>query len=135
MMKRIAAIFISPIVLLSLVTIFIPYLSISADDGGILSRPAQIAEGEAYGKSTVSESALSAIVGKYVNAFLSLLGTVFLVLLVSAGYKWMTAAGNEENVEIAKDIIFQAIIGLMIVIAALLITNFILASIAKSTIS
>lgn len=108
---------------------------VGATEGGILSRPAQIAEGEAYGKSTVSETALSTIVGKYVNAFLSLIGTVFLVLLIAAGYRWMTAGGNEEDVTKAKDIIFQAIVGLIIVVAALLITNFILAAIAKSTMS
>lgn len=56
---------------------------------------------------------------------LSLAGTIFLVLTVYAGILWMTAAGNEDQVTKAKDIVSQAVIGLAITLAAYAITAFV----------
>ena len=60
-----------------------------------------------------------------IRGFLGLLGIIFLVLMVMAGHKWMTAGGSEEKVKEAKDTIRRAIIGLIIVIAAYSITYFV----------
>lgn len=68
---------------------------------------------------------VSKIVGKIIRAALGLLGTIFLVLLVYAGYTWMTAGGNEEDVGKAKKLIAQAVIGLAIVMSAYAITAFV----------
>ena len=61
-----------------------------------------------------------------IKAFLGLLGIIFLVLLVIAGYKYMMAQGNEDQVTEAKKQITQAIIGLVIVMSAYAITVFII---------
>ena len=100
----------------------------------VLSNTVQQTEKTAYGKETQNVTQVSTIVGRIVNSALSLLGTIFVVLLVYAGFKWMTAGGNEEEIEKAKAIIWQATIGIIIVVAALLITNFVLASLARATI-
>lgn len=47
---------------------------------------------------------------------LSLLGTIALVLVVYAGFLWMTAGGNEEQVTKSKTLLFQAVIGLAIIL-------------------
>ncbi len=65
------------------------------------------------------------IVAGVIRALLGALGIVFVFLLVIAGYKWMTAAGNEEKVTEAMSQIKMAIIGLIIVLAAWSITTFI----------
>lgn len=80
------------------------------------------------------DRSLPELVGTIINAALSLLGVVFLVLLVYGGYKWMMASGNEEEVTKAKDIIWRAIIGLMIVMAAGAITFFVTSRIEKASI-
>jgi len=64
-----------------------------------------------------------------IKAFLSLLGVIFIILILIAGYKWMTAAGNEEKVKEAKDTIRRAIIGLLIVVSAYAITHFVFTNI------
>ena len=56
-----------------------------------------------------------ALAGSIVGYFLGLLGTVFVVLMIYAGYLYMTAQGNEEQVEKAKGLIKNAVIGLVIV--------------------
>ena len=66
-----------------------------------------------------------AIVGKIIKAALSLIGVVFLILIVYGGYLWMTASGNEERLKKAKTIITNATVGLIIVLMAYAITYFI----------
>lgn len=60
-----------------------------------------------------------------IETVLGLLGIIFIVLMVYAGFEWMTAAGNEEKVSKAKETIFRAIIGLIIVVSAYAITFFV----------
>ncbi len=64
-------------------------------------------------------------IGKIVGAALSFIGIIFFVLMIYGGVLWMTARGNDQQVEKAKDLIVAAIIGLIIVFAAYAITAFI----------
>lgn len=61
---------------------------------------------------------LASVVGIVIQAFLGILGVIFLVYMLYAGYNWMIAQGDEERVTRAKDTIRRAIIGLIIIIAA-----------------
>jgi hypothetical protein len=60
-----------------------------------------------------------------VSAILGILGTIFFVLTVYAGVKWMLARGDEGEIEKAKEIIKAAVIGLVVTLAAYAITYFI----------
>jgi hypothetical protein len=75
-----------------------------------------IAEQKGAGYS--NEADFQTIVGAVVTLVLGLLGVVFLVLAIYAGYSWMTAGGNEETVEKAKKTIVNSIIGIIVVLAA-----------------
>jgi hypothetical protein len=68
---------------------------------------------------------LMTIIGRIVNIFLGFLGVIFLVLMIYAGFQWMTSAGDPKKVESAKLAIRNAVIGLFIVASAFAITNFI----------
>ena len=70
-------------------------------------------------------SALSEKIGKIIETILSFLGVIFLLLMIYGGYTWMTARGNEQEVEKAKSLIRNALIGLIIVLAAYAITAFV----------
>lgn len=76
-------------------------------------------------KAGTTEGDLSAIVGIAINAALTLVGLFFLMLMVYAGYLWMTARGESDQVEKAKKIIVGALIGLVIVVSAYAITVFV----------
>ncbi len=65
------------------------------------------------------------MIATIISAVLGLLGVIFLILIIFAGYNWMTAAGEEEKVTKAKDTLTRAIIGLVIIICAYLITIFV----------
>lgn len=66
------------------------------------------------------------IVAKIIRVALGFLGTVALLLILYGGYLWMTAVGNEEQIDKAKKVLTQAAIGLVIILSAFSITQFIL---------
>lgn len=73
------------------------------------------------------------LVGGIIQIFLGAIGIVFFILMLYAGIKWMTARGNQEEAEKAKEIIQAAIIGLVIISAAYSITNFIFSGLQSAT--
>lgn len=73
------------------------------------------------------------IVGKIINGAMGLLGVIFVAQMVYAGYLWMTASGEEEQLTKAKNIIKRSIIGLAIVLAAWAITSFVLSRLTAAT--
>ena len=64
-------------------------------------------------------------IASIIRVALGLLGTIALILVLYAGFKWMTAAGNEEQVGDAKKILAAAVIGLVIILSAYSITRFV----------
>jgi len=82
--------------------------------------------GQVAGPAGVTDkSNLSEIVGTAISAALTLVGITFLLLMVYAGYLWMTARGESDQVDKARKIIIAALIGLVIVSSAYAITIFI----------
>lgn len=68
------------------------------------------------------------IIGFIIGAFINFLGLAFIVLVVVAGYGWMTAGGNEEKVKKSTTTLKEAVIGLVLTISAWTIWNFVLSS-------
>ena len=82
---------------------------------------------EGYGadyKQTIPQN-IPTTIGKVIGAGLAFIGVLFFILMIYGGFIWMTARGNEQQVEKARDLIAAAIIGLIIVLAAYAITTFI----------
>ncbi|MFH1233207.1 MAG: hypothetical protein V1649_00970 [Patescibacteria group bacterium] len=61
-------------------------------------------------------------IGTVIKAGLALLGVAFLGLIIYAGFIWMLARGNEQDITKARDLIISAIIGLIIILGAYAIT-------------
>lgn len=78
-------------------------------------------------RAGTTEGSLETIVGQLIAGALTLVGLIFLALMVYAGYLWMTAQGEEEPVNKAKQIISGSIIGLVILLSAYAITVFVTA--------
>lgn len=101
-----------------------PFFVFSANGAGTALNKLQNV-GTQSGYSEADETTLATTLGIIVSAVLSLLGIVFIILIIYGGILWMTAIGKENQVEKAKNIIIQAVIGLVIVLAAYAITSFI----------
>jgi hypothetical protein len=66
---------------------------------------------------------LPTIIGNVIGTVLSFVGVIFFLLVLYAGMSWMLAMGKEEKITQAKDMLFAAVIGLIVVLAAYAITN------------
>lgn len=73
-----------------------------------------------------STMSLEERIASIIAIFLSFLGVIFLILMIYAGFNWMTAAGDEERISKSKDTIRAAIIGLVIVVAAYALSVFVI---------
>ena len=69
------------------------------------------------------------VAGSIIQLFLGLLGLIALVIILIAGFKWMTSGGNEEKISEARKMLIAGIVGLIIILASYVITSFILESI------
>lgn len=76
---------------------------------------------------------LAATVGGMIRSLLGFVGVIFVVLTIYAGFLWMTASGNEEQVTKAKNILKSSIIGMVIVFASYSIANFVINSVLTGT--
>ncbi len=76
---------------------------------------------------------IASLLGLLVSILLGLLGIIFFIIILYAGFTWMTAMGNAEKVDKAKDILQTAIIGLVLVVAAYAISSFVFTSLAQGS--
>ena len=65
------------------------------------------------------------MLGTVIGAAMSLVGVVFFVLSIYAGFLWMTARGDETQAKKARDTLTMSVIGLIIVFGAYAITAFV----------
>lgn len=75
---------------------------------------------------TTASASLPTLVGNMINVILSVMGIVFVLLIVYAGILYMQGGTDEKKIAKAKNLIINAIIGLVIVIAAFAISSFII---------
>ncbi len=80
-----------------------------------------------------SEQTLASTVGLIINVLISIIGVLFMIYAVYAGYLWMTARGDDEQVSKAKAILRGSIIGIIIVLASYAITAFVVSRVITAT--
>ncbi len=80
--------------------------------------------GEAIGTDATND--LPTLIGNIISALLSVLGIIFVVLVVYAGFLYLTAQGEDTKVKKAKTLLTQSVIGLVIIVAAYAISAFVI---------
>ena len=78
-------------------------------------------EGEGANQKPIPE-----LVGAYIKVFLALLGVALTMIIVFAGYLWLTAGGSEEQVKKARAWITNGIVGMIITMSAYAITDYVI---------
>ena len=130
MVKSFMTMNITTIIRLHLFSAVVFLLGIKAASAGMLTEPAkQKVQNVAVLSSSLGGLSINNSVGDVIqliiSGFLSLLAMIFIILMLTAGYSWMTASGDEEKVTKAKKTIQRAIIGLVVIMAAYAITAFV----------
>jgi hypothetical protein len=85
-----------------------------------------------FGATNQAQDIRMIVVG-VIQVLLSFLGLIFIALLLLAGYKYMMSRGDSGEVEEAMNSMRNAVIGLLIVLAAYGITYFVAKQIIKIT--
>lgn len=67
-----------------------------------------------------------------INVFMGLLGIVAVVIILTGGFIWMTAGGDQEKTKKAKQYIISGIIGLIIILSSYAIATFVVNSIVNA---
>lgn len=105
----------------------------SAPQGPNIAERLSTTGDEAGFKTGTNETGVSTIVGRVINAATSLVGVIFVAQMVYAGYLWMTAAGESEQVKKAQQLIRRSIIGLAIILSAWAVTFAVLTRLYQAT--
>jgi len=81
--------------------------------------------------SSLKGASLPEMIGNIIITVISLLGIIMVVYIIYGGFLWTTAGGDSSKVQKAKDIIKNSIIGVIIVLASYLITQFVIDSLSR----
>lgn len=84
---------------------------------------AQFQTPSAGGTGLPNDTSISGFILKIINILLAIAGLVAVLFLIIGGFRYITAAGNEETAEKAKKIILNAIIGIVVIILAFVIVR------------
>lgn len=100
-----------------LALLVLPLFAVNAQEGTDTFGISQTNEalGGSLGKSDTDPRTIAANI---INLALGFLGIIAVVIVLMGGFKWMTAAGNEDKVEEAKKVLGAGVVGLLIVLAA-----------------
>lgn len=89
--------------------------------------------GSWFGQNSGTPEDIRLTIYKIINFILNLLGILFLILTIIAGFIWMTSAGDSKKVETAIGYLKGAIIGLVIILVSKGLTIFIFEQLLKVT--
>ena len=93
----------------------------------------EVSEGLNGSLADYTESDPRAIIGRIINIALGFLGVIAVGIILLGGFKWMTAAGNEDKTTEAKQLLGAGVIGLVIILSAWALATFIINQIYGAT--
>ncbi len=85
--------------------------------------------GQGTGLGTIKADANLNFYGRIaniINIVLGAMGVVAVIYIIYAGVRWIKADGNDELVKEAKEGIRSAIIGLLVIFSAFIVSNFVI---------
>ncbi|MFA6604050.1 MAG: hypothetical protein WCT10_04415 [Patescibacteria group bacterium] len=78
-------------------------------------------------------AAINISIGNFINQLLGFVGVIFLLLTIYAGFRWMTAQGNDKQIDEAKKLLTGAVIGMIIIFGAYALTTWLIATVGQAT--
>jgi hypothetical protein len=73
------------------------------------------------------------IAASVIRVVLGFLGIIAVLIILYAGFLWMTAAGNDDKISTAKSMMSAGVIGLIIILAAFGIATFVMNALVTAT--
>lgn len=76
---------------------------------------------------------LRSLIARVIRIIIGFLGILSVIIVLYAGFKWMTSGGNEETIGEAKKMLIAGLIGLVIILLSYAIANFVITQIVDVT--
>jgi hypothetical protein len=110
--------------------------STSSNTAATSTNPTGLLQGlqqfQGAGSGLNTSGTLIGYIANIIRWILGILGTVFFVIVVLQGYIYMTAGGDSSKTASAAGAIGNAVVGLLIIMGAFLITNFVTSGLINS---
>lgn len=104
---------------------------------------AQITANDLWGNASIQTNVQTAtglgntdpreIAASVIRVVLGFLGIIAVLIILYAGFLWMTAAGNDDKIATAKSMMSAGVIGLIIILAAFGIATFVMKALVNAT--
>ena len=117
--------FITCLVLASLVK---PVSAFTCPDKTIREGESVSALSECNVEKTEGEKSLMSNVSMLINVFASVMGFLAIVMIIYGGFMLLTAQGDPARIKRGKDVVLYSVIGLILVVLAYAIVNFVMNS-------
>lgn len=114
-------------------TLALPFAALAQNPPNPFNTAKNFAANVGNAAGVQGQTDLPTMVGRIINIALGFVGILLLVYLIYGGFLWMTSGGSEDGAKKAKTMITNAIIGLLIVVAAFALSNFVLGSLVNVT--
>ncbi len=113
--------------------LLIPGKIFAATSTGLVEAQAGLGRvGEKLGGADPGGTRLPLLIGSIINTALGLMGIIFVIMVVYAGVLYMTDPGDGKKIEIAKKLLKNSIIGIVLIVAAYAISSFVIAQITSA---
>src|SRR3989338_3822679 len=112
--------------------LLIPNSAMAAVDTGLTGAGTNLTKVQGTGTALLANN-LPKLIGNITNVFLGVLGIIFLVFVVYAGYLYLMAMDDAKHVDKAKKMLGNAVIGIILVMAAYAISTFVIDAISKAS--
>lgn len=116
---------------LSIISLFLSPILVSADtaDQKAAAKLIQM-KAEAAKLNQLPTTNAQQIIGLAVKALMMFMGAIMFLLVVYGGVLWMTASGNSEKIDKAKNIIIWAALGVAVMLVSYMAVNFVFSKLA-----
>ena len=88
---------------------------------------------DAAGDSYSTNLTLTVFIGNMIRTLLAATGIAFLIITIYAGILYMTATGEPDKIKKAKGMLTSSVIGLVIIVGAYAITQYVVTALAEAT--
>ena len=83
-------------------------------------------------KTTEGSNDLMTVIGRILNVALGLIGFVAVVFIIFGGFQYITSSGDAAKVAKAKNTLLYSVVGLIVVLLAFAIVNFVINGVTSS---
>ncbi len=137
MYKTFLAVFVNLLVVGTVTaTIVLPTMAHAQSDSGPTISMNPLGGGVLYGNladTGLGDTDPLTVAAQVVNVFLRVLGALTVFFMVYAGWIWIWARGNQDEITKAKDIIRGSIIGLLVILSSFGVMQFVFYYLTKIT--